>query len=293
MSSILVTGATGQIGQALQATLADRDAVFLSRDELDLAKPESIAQTLAMFRKPAAIINAAAYTAVDKAEEEEALATTINADSVGELAAYCAQVNIPLLHYSTDYVYEGSGSDARDESAPTNPQNAYGRSKLKGEKAVQQAGCDYLIFRTCWVYDAGGKNFLNTMLRLGGEREQLRVVADQIGAPSYAQHLADNSVAALDKAMEMAAFPNGVYHLCNGGEVSWHGFAESIFEEARARGYEMKVQQVEPIEASEYPTPAKRPLNSRLNTDKLKQTFGLALPHWREGLKACMDAKEQ
>ncbi len=293
MGSILVTGATGQIGNALQASLANRDAVFLSREELDLSQAHQVRETLNMFPTPAAIINAAAYTAVDKAEEEEALATTINATSVGVMAEYCAKHTIPLLHYSTDYVYAGDEHEPRTESAPVNPQNAYGRSKLAGEEAVRASGCAHLIFRTCWVYDATGTNFLNTMLRLGAERELLRVVADQIGAPSYAQHLADASVAALDAAMAMESFPAGVYHMCNGGETSWHGFALAIFEQAQQRGQPIKVQQVEPIATIEYPTPASRPLNSRLSCDKLKQTFGIALPDWREGLSACMEAKEQ
>lgn len=288
----LVLGVTGQVGRALQAVLADRDATFWDRTQADLSQPNRLAQQLEQIQ-PTAIINASAYTAVDKAEEEEELAETVNGISVGILAEYAARRQIPLVHYSTDYVFDGGGIDARREDEPTAPLNAYGRSKLAGEQAIQRSGCDYLIFRTSWVYDAAGKNFVNTMLRLGAERESLNIVADQIGAPSYAPHLAEATIACLDKALAMDAFPSGIYHLCHAGETSWHGFAGAIFEQARARAMELKIAQVNPIATSDYPTPATRPLNSRLSMQKLRHVFGITMPSWQEGLKACLDTKKE
>lgn len=288
---ILVFGSTGQLGQALQAVLADRDATFLSRTEADLSQPEQIKALLHSFPVPEAVINAAAYTAVDKAEEEEAVAHAVNAESPRILAEYCAHHAIPLLHFSTDYVFDGSGDDPRAEDISTAPLNAYGRSKQVGENAVTERGGDYLIFRTSWVYDAEAKNFLNTILRLGAEREALKVVNDQIGAPSYAPHLAQASVNALDKAMAMASFPSGIYHMCNAGETSWCGFAQEIFEQARAHGVVLKVKEVTGIPTTDYPLPAPRPLNSRLSCDKLQQTFCITMPSWQEGVAECMEGK--
>lgn len=284
--TVLVFGANGQVGQALGASLDD--VIMLGREEADFSKPETLPGVIAGIN-PSYIINAAAYTAVDKAEEEEALATIINGEAPGVLAAEAAKRGIPFVHYSTDYVYDGTGDQPRKETVPTAPLNAYGRSKLAGEKAVQAAGGAYLIFRTSWVYDAFGKNFLKTMLKLGADRETLRVISDQVGAPSYAPHLAEATLEVLEEACSMREFPAGIYHLVNSGETSWHGFAEAIFAEARARGMEMRVQTVEPIPTTEYPTPAKRPLNSRLDCTKLEETFGLKLPDWREGLREAME----
>lgn len=282
----LIFGANGQIGQALGALL--EDVVLLSREEADFSKPETLPAIIESI-KPDYIINAAAYTQVDKAEEEEALATLINADAPAVLAREAAKRGIAFVHYSTDYVFDGAGDAPRKEDAKLAPLNAYGRSKLAGEKAVKAAGGAYLIFRTSWVYDAFGKNFLNTMLRLGAEREHLRVVADQIGAPSFASHLAEATLEALEEACKEYEFPSGIYHLCNRGETSWHGFAEAIFAQAKQRGMEMKVQTVEPIPSSAYPTPATRPLNSRLDCRKLEETFGLRMPDWREGLNEALE----
>lgn len=283
----LIFGANGQIGQALGALL--EDVVLLGREEADFSKPHTLPAIIESIN-PDYIINAAAYTQVDKAEEEEALATIINGDAPGVLATVAAKRGIPFVHYSTDYVFDGSGAAPRKEDAKTAPLNAYGRSKLAGEKAVKAAGGAYLIFRTSWVYDAFGKNFLNTMLKLGKDRESLRVVADQIGAPSFATHLAEATLEALEEACKEYEFPAGIYHLCNRGETSWHGFAEAIFAEAKQRGMEMKVQTVEPIPSSAYPTAATRPLNSRLDCGKLEDTFGLRMPEWREGLREAMES---
>lgn len=287
---IAVLGANGQVGSALMAVLGDR-GVALTRAQADLAQPESLAAVLDAIR-PDAVINAAAYTAVDKAEEEPDAAFTANADSPAALARWCAAHDVPFVHYSTDYVFDGSGSTPWPEDAHPHPQNTYGASKLAGEKAVIADGGKFLIFRTSWVYDAMGKNFFNTMLRLGAERQTLNVVADQVGAPSYAPHLADYTLRALELAAGMMPFPSGVYHLVNAGETSWHGFASAIFEGARAQGLETAIKTVEPIETSAYPTPAKRPLNSRLDCSRLRMVFGLELPRWEEGLAHALEQKK-
>lgn len=286
---IAVLGANGQVGRALAAQLGER-AIPLTRAEADLAHPEKLAAILDLH-DPDAVINAAAYTAVDKAEEEPKLAHTINADAPQVLAAWCAAKGKPFVHYSTDYVFDGSGEHPWVETDPTAPLNEYGRSKRAGEVAVEEAGGEHLIFRTSWVYDAHGKNFLNTMLRVGAEREELKVVADQHGAPCYAPHLAEASIAALDAAHGMEAFHSGIYHMANAGEVTWHGFAEAIFAEARKAGMPLAVKNVLPIDTSAYPTPAHRPHNSRLNAGKLHNVFGISLPHWQDGLKQAIREK--
>lgn len=288
--TLLITGANGQIGSALATALAERDAIFWGRDEVDLS--DSAALKAALAETPcSAIINAVAYTAVDRAEEEEALATRINGEAPGVMAVWCAQKNIPFIHYSTDYVFDGSGDSPRSEDAPTAPLNAYGRSKLAGEQAVTAAGGDTLIFRTSWVYDATGKNFLNTMLRLAQEREVLNIINDQTGAPSYAAHLARATVECLDKVQEMDVFPSGIYHMTGGGETTWYGFAQAIFEQARAMGWNLKIKEVNPITTDAYPTPAKRPHNSRLDGSKLREVFGVVMPDWRDALRECMEEK--
>ncbi|MCC7260562.1 MAG: dTDP-4-dehydrorhamnose reductase [Alphaproteobacteria bacterium] len=286
---VLVTGITGQVGGALVAGLYER-VVGVGREELNLSDPQNIYKTLESIR-PAAIINPAAYTLVDKAEEEEMLATAINADAPAEMARYCRDAGIPFVHYSTDYVFDGHGERPWKEEDATGPLGAYGRSKLAGEQKIAAIGGKYLIFRTSWVYDATGKNFVNTMLRFGAEREQMRVVSDQFGAPTYAPHLATATVEALENAVAMPAFPSGIYHLCNGGVTNWHAFAEAIFAEARVHGVALKVSAVEAIPSSAYPTPAKRPTNSRLNMDKLRTVLGITMPDWTEGLKECMEEK--
>lgn len=290
-STLLVIGKTGQVARALKAELGD-GAIFLGREELDLAQPEKVAATLAAY-SPTAIINAAAYTLVDKAESEEALATAINATSVGEVAAFCAARGIPLVHYSTDYVFAGNGETPWKETDATGPLSAYGRSKLAGEQAIAASGCKHLILRTSWVYDADGKNFVNTMLRFGAEREEMKVVADQFGAPSYAPHLAQATLAALANAQALHAFPSGIYHFCNAGVTSWHGFAQAIFNAARALGLPVAVKNLLAITTAEYPTPAARPANSRMDCSKLKQVVSVTLPDWQDGLNACMEHKRE
>jgi dTDP-4-dehydrorhamnose reductase len=295
---ILVLGANGQVGRALAQHLGPSRCIALSREQAPLDHPEKLPAVLARYR-PCAVINAGAYTQVDLAEKEESLARTVNGQAPGVLAQWCAAAKIPFVHYSTDYVFEGTGTRPWAEDDAIHPLNAYGRTKAEGEARVREAGGKYLIFRTSWVFDAFGKNFVNTMLRLGAERDALKVVADQHGAPTYAPHLAGATIEALSRAMTMpltpvTQFPSGVYHLSNAGETTWHGFAEAIFSEALARKLvKLKISagKVEAISSSEFPTPARRPVNSRLNLSKIDTVLGVRMPEWRVGLNACLDLK--
>ena len=295
MKRIVVTGANGQVGRALVKLLGDR-AVPVTRAELDLNDPESLPQKLAEL-KPDAVINPAAYTAVDKAEDDEQTAFLINAQAVGYMADYCFEHDIPFVHFSTDYVFPGTGNAPWKEEDEYNPLNAYGRTKLAGERHLiasqKRAGKGkWLCFRTSWVYDAKGKNFLNTMLHLGQTREVLSVINDQIGAPTFADDIAKYSLEALEKATKADAFPSGTYHLCNAGQTSWHGFAEEIFRQVHGAAMELEVKEVMPISTAEYPTPATRPLNSRLDITKLQEVFDITIPHWKDALTRCLQQKQ-
>jgi len=286
---LLVIGSTGQLARALKVLCPE--AVFLARAQADLAFPQKVTEALEGY-DPCAVINAAAYTQVDNAEKEEALATTVNASSPAAMAIYCAGKHIPFVHFSTDYVFDGSGNAPWKEDDAPAPLNAYGRSKLAGEDAITHIGGRTLIFRTSWLYDAPGKNFLNTILRLATEREEMKIINDQFGAPTYAPHLAAAVLDILETAMMSKVFPSGVYHLCNKGETSWYGFACAIVEHARRLNMPLKVSQIHQIPASEYPLPAKRPHNSRLDCAKALSMFGVSLPAWRDGLKDCMELKQ-
>jgi dTDP-4-dehydrorhamnose reductase len=232
------------------------------------------------------VINPAAFTEVDRSEREFELALTVNAEAPGEIARWCAMNGSSLIHYSTDYVYNGQGSEPWDEASATQPINKYGASKLAGEEAVRASGCHHLVLRTSWVYSGVGKNFLLTMLKLGREREVLKIVGDQIGAPTYAGDLAEATlkIARHEKFQEHS----GIFHVVNAGETSWYGFALAIFEEMRRRGQELKLREVLEIPSSEYPLPAPRPHNSRLRGDKLFAAFGVQLRDWRSALTSCM-----
>ncbi len=275
---ILVLGASGQVGSALLRQLGD-DAITV---DVDLSQ-QNFTDVLNEI-SVRAVMNAAAYTQVDKAESERELALRVNASAVGELALWCKQKNIPLVHYSTDYVFDGSGNHFRREEEMVAPLSVYGESKLLGERLIVDSGVDYMIFRTSWVYDAKGKNFANTMRRLFSERESISVVNDQIGAPTYAPQLAAATIAALNQAFLAKIFSSGIYHLCAGGQVSWFGFAQAILALASARESGIKCNLIQPITTAEYPTPAKRPLNSRLDCSKAKQVFSVTLPDWSVGL---------
>lgn len=287
MNKIAVLGANGQIGGALVHLLGNR-AIPFTRADADLAQPDHVIAALEKA-KPDAVINAAAYTQVDKAETESEAAFLINATAPGIIAGWCAENKIPFIHYSTDYVMDGTGNKPFIEDSPTAPLNKYGESKLAGEQAITEAGGQYLIFRTSWVYDAEGKNFLNTMLQLGSNREELRVIDDQFGAPCYAPHLAAATITCLEKATAMPVFPSGIYHFTCSGETSWHGFASAIFAAAKAAGAPLKIHSLHAIPSSEYPLPAKRPHNSRLDNSKLKRIFGISLPEWQAGLTEAIE----
>ncbi|MEO3712141.1 dTDP-4-dehydrorhamnose reductase [Roseateles flavus] len=288
---ILLLGASGQLGWELQRALAPLGEVLAPgrAQGADLAEPERL-EALARALAPDAIVNAAAYTAVDKAESEPALARLVNTESVARLARVARERQALLLHYSTDYVFDGSGDRPRDESAATGPLSVYGQTKLEGEQAIQASGCTHLILRTSWVHAARGGNFAKTMVKLAREREQLRVIADQIGAPTGAELLADLSVQAL-RATLADPGRQGLYHATAGGETSWHGYARLVLEQAQALGQVLKVrpQDVEAIPTTAYPTPARRPLNSRLDCRKLCAQFGLRQPPWQDGVRRMLD----
>lgn len=279
---ILILGAGGQVGSELQRSFADAGEVIAwDRKAADLSQPEELR---AMIRRlgPAVILNAAAYTAVDRAESEPELAMTINGDAPRVLAEEAVKLRALLVHYSTDYVFDGSKKSPWVETDKTGPMNTYGRTKLAGESAIQEVGGKCLILRTSWVYGPHGHNFLRTMLWLGGERDQLKIVDDQFGAPTSSSAIADATRAVVDKAMTNE-HEFGVYHMTCGGETTWCRFAQEIFTQHQRQNGE-KVPQVIPILSSEYPTPAARPANSVLSNEKLKTVFGLALPDWQSAL---------
>jgi dTDP-4-dehydrorhamnose reductase len=297
---ILLLGANGQLGRSFldQGGLASRgELVAASRDGVltqggggeiaDLSVPESLSGLLDRLQ-PDLIVNAAAYTAVDRAEQEEALATRVNGEAVGVLGQWAKKHGALVIHYSTDYVFDGSQQQPYTVDAATAPLGAYGRSKLAGELALRDSGADHLIIRTAWVYAAHGHNFLRTMLRLGAERDELRVVADQHGAPTDTGLIVDGSLAALGvwlraSAAERAAL-HGTHHLVASGATSWHGFATAIFEQAAAQGLLTRLPRVIPINSADFPTPAVRPAWSLLDNTDFQRQFGVPLSDWRNGL---------
>lgn len=289
---ILVTGVTGQVGSALTRKLAAFGTVVpASRTVLDLTRPQDIASRLDDIA-PDVIVNPAAYTAVDRAEDERDLAFLVNAEAPRALAEWSARRRIPLLHFSTDYVYSGVGTTPWKEGDETGPLSVYGASKLAGEAAIRQVAGNHLIARTSWVYAPTGGNFLRTMARLAQEREELRVVADQIGAPTSATIIADAMAAffaspqGLSRVIERA---DGLLHVAAAGSTSWHGFATAIVEGLRARGVPLKVERVVPIATADYPTKAHRPVNSRLDLSKLSEVLGRSTPDWSAGLATVLD----
>ncbi len=288
---ILLTGSHGQVGWELRRTLACLgEVVALDSRAMDLTDVDAIRRVVQDVA-PRIIVNPAAHTAVDKAESEVERAYAINATAPGILAEEAEKLGALLVHYSTDYVFDGSGETPWSEDDATGPLNVYGASKLAGEQAIQAACRRHLIFRTSWVYGARGANFLLTMRRLMRERPELKIVADQIGAPTWSRMLAEATALILAQQLSPARGadrpePWGVYHMTNGGETSWHGFAAAIQE---LDGGESKARLL-PIPSSDYPTPARRPLNSRLNNDKLARVFGVRLPDWQQSLALCMQS---
>ncbi len=289
---ILLTGADGQVGHELLKVLpTDYEVIpttlsggngFIQCDLSDIEKLRKLLSDV----NPDIIVNPAAYTAVDKAEGDPTACFVLNKYVPREFAEYAAKKNIPLIHYSTDYVFDGSGNEPRNEEYPPAPKNVYGISKLAGEVAIELSGCHHLILRTSWVFSSHGHNFVKTMLKLGKDKEELSIVSDQIGAPTSARFLAEMTKIALDKGVKEGFDKiSGTYHLCNSGETSWHGFATEIFKLAREKGVELKIKNVKPIPTSEYPTPAFRPLNSRLDCGKFKQTFAIGkFKAWSDAL---------
>lgn len=290
---ILLLGSQGQVGWELARSLLPLGEVTaLSRAEADLANPDALRRVI-RTHEPELIVNAAAYTAVDRAETDEASAFAVNAVAPGILAEEARPRNALLIHYSTDYVFDGSAARPHSETGATDPQSAYGRSKLAGEAAIVAVGGAYLILRTSWVYGARGHNFLHTMLRLAREREALRVVADQIGAPTWSRWIADATAHVARQAMGRKAagdFQSGIYHLASAGATSWHGFACAIIEQYRELNPDagLAVKTIVPIATADYPLPAKRPANSRLDCAKLAQDYGIVAPDWLQALRLCV-----
>ncbi len=289
--TILLLGANGQLGQELRRALAPLGTIVATTrsgalpdgsacEVADFDQPASLAAWLDRVQ-PTVVVNAAAYTAVDRAEGDRDVAFRANAEAPGVLAQWCAQAGVPLVHYSTDYVFDGQGTRPYREDDATAPLGVYGASKLAGEQAIRAAGGRHLIFRTAWVYASHSANFLRTMLRVGAERDVLRVVADQVGTPTPAALIADVTAQALQHDGALS----GTWHLTAKGETSWHGFAEAIFAEAVTTGVLPRAPKVEAITTAEYPTPAKRPAYSHLDVAKLEQDFGVVLPSWQDGLK--------
>jgi dTDP-4-dehydrorhamnose reductase len=294
---ILLTGKNGQVGWELRRTLGPLgDVVAVGHEEMDLADPDSIRRTIREVR-PHLIVNAGAYTAVDKAESEPDLAMAINGVAPGIMAEEAKRLNAAIVHYSTDYVFDGTKKHPYTEDDAPNPLNVYGQTKLAGERAIQASGVPHLILRTSWVYGARGKNFLVTILRLARERSELKIVDDQIGAPTWCRMLAEVTSQMLSQHYPSVARPSsiadisGLYHVVCGGHTSWYGLARKILEVVSSHASHA-MPELKPIPTTEYPTPAKRPLNSRLSTEKLKRMCGLIVPAWEESLILCMNESE-
>ena len=300
--AILLIGTNGQVGRELNRMLPRvGDVTALDRQLLELTKPEEIRRAIRTYR-PALIVNAAAYTAVDKAESEEALARAINAEAPAVMAEEAKKIGASVVHFSTDYVFDGSKTTPYEEDDPTNPQNVYGKTKLEGERAIQASGTPYLIFRTAWVYATQGRNFLLTILRLATQREELRIVRDQIGAPTLSTEIAAATTDILaqiyckERGSISLSDVSGIYHMTAGGETSWCDFAKAILEEAATapvslswfaaatNNLPLAAGRVIPISTSEYPTPARRPAYSVLSNARLAGTFSVQLPEWRQQL---------
>ncbi len=296
MRKILLTGVNGQVGHALKTRLSQYELIALSREQLDLTKAHDIKRIVRDI-KPNLIINPAAYTAVDKAESEPELAYAINATAAQILAEEAARLNAALIHFSTDYVYDGTKPSAYSETDAVSPMSVYGKSKLAGEDAIRAVGSPHLILRTSWVYGAYGKNFLKTMLRLAAEQDSLRVVADQFGAPTSSKSIANGVVQLVEVWQTNQENQTGIYHFTNTGETSWHGFScEIVNEYNRLKSVKAwpalkaGVENIAAITTADYPTPAARPANSKLDNSKLKHVFNVELPSWQLGLQQVMQA---
>lgn len=292
--TLLVTGSNGQVGFELRRSLAPLgNVIALDRAACDLSRPDTLRQLIRQYR-PDVIVNPAAYTAVDKAETDADAAFAVNGAAAGVLAEEAKALGSLLVHYSTDYVFDGRKAGPYVELDAVDPQSIYGKSKLAGEQAIAASGATALVLRTCWVAGAHGGNFAKTMLKLGRERDSLRVIADQFGAPTTAALIADVTAQIIARhwlAGDRAAFPAGIYHLAAGGETTWHAYATEVLRYAASKGVALKAdpESIVPIPASEYPLPAPRPANSRLDTSKLRETFDIHLPDWQQGIHFLLD----
>jgi dTDP-4-dehydrorhamnose reductase len=287
---ILFFGKSGQLAQSFQANVPrefDGQTVFMSSAEANFERPELLGGILDKHG-PRIVVICSAYTMVDQAEEDRDLAEKLNMRAPQEIARWCGKNDASLIHFSTDYVFPGTGTNSWAETAPTDPVNWYGETKLAGEEAIHATACSHLIFRTSWVFSEYGKNFVKTMLRLGRDKTVLKVVGDQVGGPTYAPDLASNVWKIIGRIMNGEKFPSGIYHAANTGFASWAEFAQAIFDEAKALRFSLQVEKIEAITSEEYPTVAERPLNSRLDQAKLKMVFGIEMPFWRESLKLCL-----
>ena len=296
MQKILLTGVNGQVGHALKTKLTEYEVIALSREQLDLTKIHDIRRVVREI-KPNVIINPAAYTAVDKAESEPELAFAINVTAAQILAEEAARLGAALIHFSTDYVYDGTKKNPYVEHDELNPVSIYGKSKLAGEAAIRAVGLPHLILRTSWVYGAYGKNFLKTILRLAAERDALRIVGDQVGAPTSSESIANAVVQLVDVWKPTQENQTGIYHLTNKGETSWYGFSCEIVNQYNVLmsgkdwpALKVNVKNIAAITTADYPTPAARPANSRLNNAKLKQVFDVELPAWPHALQQVMQS---
>jgi dTDP-4-dehydrorhamnose reductase len=296
---ILLFGANGQVGHELRRSLASRGEIVATTrsgrledgracEVADFDAPDALPGLVERIA-PGLVVNAAAYTAVDKAESDREAAFRANAEAPSRIAEACARMGVPLVHYSTDYVFDGTGTRPYRENDPTAPLGVYGESKLAGEQGIRDSGASHVILRTAWVYAAHGKNFLRTMLRLGAERDTLGVVTDQIGTPTSAGLIADVTADVIAQLVPQAGTRSGTWHLTASGETSWHGFAEAIFAGAVSRGLLARAPQVNAIATTDYPTPARRPAYSRLDTTRLQADFGVKLPAWREACARVLD----
>ena len=289
---ILLTGKTGQIGEELNNIVGDLgNLITVDKEQLDLSKPNSI-EPVILDIKPDIIINPAAYTAVDKAEEEPDLAMTVNALAPGLLAKAARKVGAGLIHYSTDYVFDGCSEIPYKEEDPPNPLNVYGKTKLAGEKAIAEAGVPFLIIRTSWVYSLHGKNFLRTIKKLAEEKDTIQVIDDQIGAPTWARSIALKTHQILKQCLNKKWLEtkdsnlSGIFHATSQGKTSWHGFAREVLNMSNTP---QNIKLIA-IPTSDYPAPAARPHNSLLNNEKIQKVFGIDMPHWEDALKDCMDS---
>jgi dTDP-4-dehydrorhamnose reductase len=295
-NKIVVLGRSGQLGWELRHKLACLgQVVTIGLPEIDLEDPATLRKAL-RAAEPAVIVNAAAYTAVDKAESEPELAMAINGTAPGVLAEEAKRLGSILVHYSTDYVFDGSKQGAYFETDAPNPMNVYGKSKLAGDEAIQSSGCKYLILRTSWVYAARGNNFLLTMLRLAGERAELRIVDDQTGAPTSSECIAQATAGILAQLLSPTSNGldgrDGIYNLTNAGETTWFGFAQSLLNKA-AGTMGTNIPKLIPIPTSEFPRPARRPANSRLSCQRIEEAFGVRMPHWKEALSLVLESLRQ